>query len=77
MRRDARDLLRAARDELYQARVLTTQLRNKTKTLAAAYQDSEQRVEALIHEIEAQLNGSPDQEVQGHDSEEALSQAHY
>jgi hypothetical protein len=53
--RDADELLRAARDELYQARVLTRQLRNSTKTLAAAYFDSEQRVEALIAEIESVL----------------------
>jgi hypothetical protein len=76
--RDAHELLEAARDELYQCRVLTRQLRNQTKTLAAAYFDSEQRVEALIDEIEARLNGSPrPKEAQGHAREEDLTEARH
>jgi hypothetical protein len=74
--RDPEELLRQARDELYQCRVLTRQLRNQTKTLAAAYFDSEQRVEALIAEIEARLNGSPSQEVQGHDRKDLAEARH-
>lgn len=70
MARDAQELLETARDELYQCRVLTRQLRNSTKTLAAAYFDSEQRVEALIEEIEDVLQ-SPRQGGPGnHDRSE-------
>ena len=73
MAREANELLRAARDELYQARVLTRQLRNSTKTLAAAYFDSEQRVEALIAEIETALNPHAKEAQGNHDRSELVS----
>jgi hypothetical protein len=71
--RDAESLLESAREELYHARVITRQLRNQTKTLAAAYFDSEQRVEALIAEIESVL---PTPRRPRDDHRKALSQTH-
>jgi hypothetical protein len=73
--RDPHELLEAARDELYQCRVLTRQLRNSTKTLAAAYFDSEQRVEALIAEIESALP-TPRRPREHEHSQAHLSQTH-
>ncbi len=61
----AGDLLREVRDEAYHLRVITRQLRNQTKTLAAAYFDSEQRLERLIDQIENGDMESPRQEAQG------------
>lgn len=76
MPREAEELLQAARDELYHARVITNSLRNRIKTDAAALADSERRVEALLAEIEARLNGSPrPKEAQGHDRHRHLSEA--
>ena len=75
MARDPHELLEAARDELYQCRVLTRQLRNSTKTLAAAYFDSEQRVEALIAEIESALP-TPRRPREHEHSQAHLSQTH-
>ena len=67
------DLSRRIRDEVFHAKVLIRSQRNSTKTAAAALADSEARLDALIEE----LDGSPDQEVQGHDHRtKALSQAH-
>ncbi len=62
------DLLREVRDEAYHLRVITRQLRNQTKTLAAAYFDSEQRLERLIDQIENDDMESPRQEAQGNGS---------
>ncbi len=76
MPRDPVEVLKQARDELYLVRVLVRGLRNRTKTDAAALFDSEQRIEGLISEVEQVLNGSPDQEVQGHGSKAHLSQTH-
>lgn len=55
------ELYGRVRDEAYHLRVLTRQLRNQTKTLASAYYESEQRLEALIDELE---NPTP-KEAQG------------
>lgn len=72
----AEDLLRQAREELYHARVLVRALRNRTKTDAAALFDCEQRVERLLAQIETYPDGSPrPKEAQGHDRQQALSQA--
>jgi hypothetical protein len=71
--READQLLAAARDELYLARVLVRGLRNRTKTDAAALYDSEQRIEALLAEIES-MNPHA-KEAQG-DNEETFSQTH-
>ncbi len=52
------------RQELYHAKVLVRSVRNSTKTTAAALQDSEDRLDLLIAELEtptpeeAQGNGS-------------------
>jgi hypothetical protein len=73
--RDVEALLKSAREELYHARVLTRQLRNSTKTLAAAYFDSEQRVEALIAEIESVLP-TPRRPREHEHSQAHLSQTH-
>lgn len=71
MARDADELLRAARDELYHMRVLANGLRNRLKNDAAAIADAERRAEGLIDEIEARLNGSPrPKEAQGHGNED-------
>lgn len=67
---DERDLLLRAREELYHAKVVVRRERNSAKTSAAALDDSERRMDALIAEIEPRLNGSPDQEVQGHEQGE-------
>lgn len=71
MARDAEQLLRAARDELYLARALVAGLRNRTKTDTAALAESEQRIGGLIDEIEGRLNGSsrprrPKEDEQNH-----------
>ncbi len=59
------DLLRRIRDEVYQAKRLVRATRNHTKLTASALQDSEERLDALIDEMEttprpeeAQGNGS-------------------
>lgn len=64
------ELLRRAREELYHAKVVVRRERNSAKTTAAALDDSERRIDRLIGEIETRLNGSPDQEVQGHEQDE-------
>lgn len=80
MARACEQLLLAAREELYHARVLVRGLRNRTKTDAAALFDSEQRIEALIAQIEARQPTDPHaKEAQGthdHQEREVLSQAH-
>lgn len=77
MPRDADALLRAARDELYHLRVVANGLRNRIKLDAAAIADSERRVEGLLAEIEARLNGSPrPKEAQGNDEEHEGSTQH-
>lgn len=49
------DLLRRAREELYQAKVLVRATRNHTKVTAAALADSEARIDDLIAEVEREL----------------------
>ncbi len=46
------DLLRRIRDEVYQAKRLVRSTRNHTKLTASALQDSEERLDALIDEME-------------------------
>lgn len=46
------DLLRRIRDELFHAKSLVRHTRNHTKTTAAALQDSEDRLDALIAEVD-------------------------
>ena len=45
------ELLRAIRDEVFHAKRLVRATRNHTKTTAAALQDSEDRLDALIAEL--------------------------
>lgn len=61
------DLARRIRDEAYHARVLVRSLRNRTKVDAAALYDSEQRLEALITELEkSQAKEAHDDEHEDH-----------
>lgn len=53
--RDADELLRAARDELYVLRATTAPLRNRVKETVAVLDQSAKRVDALIDEIEDSL----------------------
>ncbi len=46
------DLLRRIRDEVYQAKRLVRATRNHTKLTASALQDSEERLDSLIDEME-------------------------
>lgn len=46
------DLLRRIRDEVFHAKTLVRATRNHTKTTAAALQDSEDRLDALITELD-------------------------
>ena len=57
-------LLRSARDELYTAKALVRQVRNSSKTIAAALYESEQRIDALLDRIEQHPHAK---EAQGHD----------
>lgn len=47
------DLFRRIRDEVYHAKTLVRATRNHTKTTAAALQDSEERLDALIAELDS------------------------
>jgi hypothetical protein len=49
---EAHDLYRRIREELYRAKVLVRSSRNHTKTTAAALQDSEERLDDLLEELE-------------------------
>ncbi len=49
------DLLRRIRDEVYQAKRLVRATRNHTKLTASALQDSEERLDALIDEMEQRI----------------------
>ncbi len=49
------DLLRRIRDEVYQAKRLVRATRNHTKLTAGALQDSEERLDALIDEMEQRI----------------------
>lgn len=70
------ELLHAARDELYHARVLLASARNRTKLETAALTGSVDRLEALTRRIETRLNGSPrPKEAQGEHGREHLSSA--
>ena len=53
------DRARQLRDELYHLRVLTRELRNRTQTLARAYNDSCERVDGLIADLEAENTTHP------------------
>ena len=53
------DLLRQARDELYVLRAAIAPLRNRAKVAVAAIDDAQSRMDALIDQIDARLNGSP------------------
>lgn len=46
------DLLRRIRNEIYHAKTLVRATRNHTKTTAAALHDAEERLDALIAELE-------------------------
>jgi hypothetical protein len=48
------DFLRRVRDEVFHAKSLVRATRNHTKTTAAALQDSEDRLDALIAELDTQ-----------------------
>ncbi len=72
------DLLQRVRAELYHAKTLVRHTRNHTKTTAAALQDSETRIDALIAEIE----NPHAKEAQGdkqydHESEAPKNGRHY
>ena len=60
MGRDLAELRQALRDEAFHLRIVTRELRNRSKTLATVYDESLQRIEQLIVDIE-----SPSQEAQG------------
>ena len=47
------ELYRRIRDELYHAKTLVRSVRNATQVKAAALQDSEDRLDALLEELEA------------------------
>jgi methyl-accepting chemotaxis protein len=57
-------LLRRARDELYTAKALVRQVRNSSKTIAAALYESEQRIDELLQRIEQHPHAK---EAQGHE----------
>ncbi len=57
-------LLRQARDELYTAKALVRQVRNSSKTIAAALYESEQRIDRLLDRIEQHPHAK---EAQGHE----------
>ena len=50
-----RELFRALRDEAYHAKRLVRATRNHTKTTAAALQDSEDRLDVLIAELDQRI----------------------
>lgn len=62
---DVASLLERARSELYQAKALVRATRNHTKVTAAALQDSEDRLDGLIAEIEQARIPTPE-EAQEH-----------
>lgn len=64
---DCAPLLRRARDELYQAKALVRTIRNSSKTIAAALDDSEQRIDLLLGELEERIQNPHAKEAQGHD----------
>lgn len=67
-------LLRAFRDEVYLAKALVRSTRNHTKTTAAALQDSEDRIDALIAELEQRIphaRGGPGTNGRAQDTTEA------
>jgi hypothetical protein len=47
------ELYRQIRDELYHAKTLVRSVRNATQVKAAALQDSEERIDVLLEELEA------------------------
>lgn len=59
-----RALLERAREEAFLAKTLVRSIRNSTKTTAAALQDSEDRIDRLIADIDA-IRQPPRQEAQG------------
>jgi hypothetical protein len=73
--RDADELLRGARDEIFHAKVLIRSLRNQTKTAAAALDDSEKRLDGLVDEIEAALGTPRPKEAQGQNGQH-FTEAH-
>ena len=54
------ELYRRIRDELYHAKTLVRSSRNHTKTTAAALQDSEERLDALLAELELHSIPTPE-----------------
>lgn len=65
------ELLRRAREALFEAKVVVRQTRNQTKNAATALDQCERQVDGLIAEINARLNGSPaPKEGHGHEHEE-------
>ena len=64
------DIARRIRDEAYHARVLVRSLRNRTKVDAAALFDCEQRLDALLTELEE----SQAEEAQDHGSTQVAQQ---
>lgn len=46
------ELYRRIRDEVYHAKTLVRSVRNSTQVKAAALQDSEERLDALLEELE-------------------------
>ena len=63
---DCEQLLSQAREELYVAKMLTRQVRNLTKTVASALDDSERRLDLLLARIE---NPTP-KEAQDHERDQ-------
>lgn len=57
-------LARRLRDEAFHLRVLTSELRNRSKTLTRAYDDALQRIDQLISEIPRP------EEAHGHDRQD-------
>ncbi len=66
------DPARRIRDEVYHAKTLVRGLRNRTKVDAAALADSEERLDALIAELEE----SQAKEAQDHNGRAQVSQTH-